>query len=155
MSIWYGSDLACCAAVTNAGQWWLTRVRYVAGVGLRSPSWWLQFLSVAHVGVGAIRYRVALGDIARRRLLNSVSASADNAAAFWFMAVAPALWVSGRLLRSAEASGDLDAQRAAGAVLTAVGVVGSSAIGRRPSGFWGVTAVGIALLRRSTGSALP
>ncbi|PZS36482.1 MAG: hypothetical protein DLM59_01190 [Pseudonocardiales bacterium] len=112
----------------------------------RSPGWWLEFLGVAHAGVGIVRYRDALGDIARHKLLDSVPGSGDKATAFWFMAAAPTLWVGGRLLRSAESTGDVDAQRTAGVVLTAVGLMGSAAIGRRPSGFWGVAAVGIATL---------
>jgi hypothetical protein len=59
------------------------------------------------------------------------------------------LWLGGRLLRSAESTGDLDAQRAAGSVLTVVGLVGSAAIGRRPTEFWAVSTVGISALRRS------
>jgi hypothetical protein len=114
----------------------------------RSPGWWLQVLGVAHAGVGAGLYREALGDIARSTLVGSVPDRGDRATAFWFMAASPLLWLSGRLLRSAESAGDLGAQRAAGSVLTAAGVIGSAAMPR--SGFWGVTATGLLALRRSS-----
>lgn len=115
---------------------------------LRSPGWWLQFLGVAHAAVGAVVYRAALGDIARARVVSSVPDHGDRATAFWFVTAAPVLWLGGRLLRSAESTGDVAAQRAAGTVLTVTGAVGSVAM---PSvnGFWAVTAVGIAALRRS------
>ena len=48
----------------------------------------------------------------------------------------------------AESLGDLAAQRTAGGILTVTGVVGSAVM--PTSGFWGVAAVGIAYLRRST-----
>ncbi len=114
----------------------------------RSPGWWLQVLGVAHAGVGATLYREALVDIARSNLVSSVPDWGDKATAFWFMAASPMLWLSGRLLRSAESAGDLNAQRAAGSVLTAAGVIGSAAMPR--SGFWGVAAVGLFALRRSS-----
>ncbi len=114
----------------------------------RSPGWWLQWLGVAHAGIGATLYREALVDIARSKLISSVPDWGDKATAFWFMAASPTLWLSGRLLRSAESAGDLNAQRAAGSVLTAAGVIGSAAMPR--SGFWGVAAVGLFALRRSS-----
>ena len=99
-------------------------------------------------GVTNASIREALVDIARSTLVNSVPDRGDEATAFWFMAASPTLWLSGRLLRSAESAGDLDAQRAAGSVLTATGVIGSAAMPR--SGFWGVAAVGLSALRRSS-----
>lgn len=114
----------------------------------RSPGWWLQLLGVAHAGIGATLYREALVDIARSKLVSSVPDWGDKATAFWFMAASPTLWLSGRLLRSAESAGDFNAQRAAGSVLTAAGVIGSAAMPR--SGFWGVAAVGLFALRRSS-----
>lgn len=120
----------------------------VAGVLRRSPGWWLQFLGAAHAGVGAILYRDALGDIARDSVINSVPDRGDKATAFWFLAAAPTLWLGGRLLRSAESTGDLDAQRVAGSLLTATGLVGAAAM--PASGFWAVAVVGVAALRRST-----
>lgn len=112
-----------------------------------SPGWWLQFLGYAHAGVGAVLYRDPLADIARDKVFRSVPDHGDRATAFWFTVAAPALWLGGRLLRSAESAGDLDGQRAAGSVLTATGLVGAAAMPL--SGFWGVAAVGIAALRRS------
>lgn len=135
-------------ASADAAEPSICRSGYGAGVRSRSPGWWLQFLGVAHVGVGAVLYREALGRIAREKVINSVPDRGDKATAFWFMAVAPMMWLSGRLLRFAETTGDLDAQRAAGAVLTATGVAGSAAM--PVSAFWGVAAVGICALRRST-----
>ncbi len=117
------------------------------GVLGRSPGWWLQFVGAAHAAAGVILYRDALGDIARDKVVNSVPDRGDKATAFWFMATAPTLWLGGRLLRSAESTDDLAAQRAAGGVLTAAGVVGSAAM--PTSGFWAVAAVGISALRRT------
>ena len=105
-------------------------------------------LGVAHAGVGATLYREALVDIARSKLVSSVPDWGDKATAFWFVAASPMVWPRGRLLRSAESAGDLNAQRAAGSVLTAAGVIGSAAMPR--SGFWGVAAVGLFALRRSS-----
>ena len=113
----------------------------------RSPGWWLQFLGVAHGVVGVILYRQPLAQIARDDIVNSVPDLGDRATAFWFMAVAPNLWLGGRLLRSAVTLGDVAAQRTAGGVLTATGVLGSAVM--PISGFWALAAVGIASLRRS------
>ena len=114
----------------------------------RRSGWWLQLLGVAHAGIGATLYREALVDIARSKLVSSVPDWGDKATAFWFLAASPMLRLSGRLLRSAESAGDLNAQRAAGSVLTAAGVIGAAAMPR--SGFWGVAAVGLFALRRSS-----
>ena len=114
----------------------------------RSPGWWLQGLGVAHGVVGAVLYRQPLTEIARDRIVGSVPDLGDRATAFWFMAVAPTLWLGGRLLRSAESVGDFAAQRTAGGVLAVTGVVGSAVM--PISGFWAVAAVGISSLRRST-----
>lgn len=116
------------------------------GVLRRSPGWWLQLLGAAHVGVGIAVYRTSIAEIAGDKLVASVPVRGDRATAFWFMSVAPALWLGGRLLRSAESAGDLDAQRTAGRVLTATGLVGGAAI--PVSGFWVVAAVGVGALRR-------
>lgn len=115
----------------------------------RSPGWWLQFLGAAHVAVGVVLYRRPLAEIARKGVVASVPDLGDRATAFWFMAAAPTLWLGGRLLRSAEAHGDVAAQRAAGRLLAVTGAVGSAAM--PASGFWGVVAVGVAALRRSAG----
>lgn len=113
-----------------------------------SPGRWLQFLGMAHGVVGLIGYRRPLAQIARDRVVGSVPDLGDRATAFWFMVVAPTLWLGGRLLRSAESLGDPAAQRAAGTVLTGTGLLGAAAM--PVSGFWGVAAVGIASLRRSS-----
>ncbi len=114
----------------------------------RSPGWWLQGLGAAHAVVGVVLYRQPLAQIARDGFVNSVPDLGDRATAFWFMTAAPTLWLGGRLLRSAESLGDLAAQRSVGGVLTVTGVVGSAVM--PTSGFWGVAAVGISSLRRST-----
>ncbi len=101
-----------------------------------------------HAVVGLVLYRQPLAQMARDGFVHSVPDLCDRATAFWFMAAAPTLWLSGRLLRSAESLGDLAARRAAGGVLTVTGVVGSAVM--PTSGFWGVVAVGISSLRRGT-----
>ncbi len=95
-----------------------------------------------------VLYRRPLAEIARDGLVTSVPDVGDRATAFWFMGVAPTLWLGGRLLRSAESHGDAAAQRTVGGVLAVTGVVGAAAMPL--SGFWGVLAVGISSLRRST-----
>lgn len=107
----------------------------------------LQVLSATHALVGSAVYARALADIADNAVVNPIPVRGDRATAFWYMSLSPALWLSGRLLRSAEASGDLRAQRAAGAVLTATGLVGASAM--PASGFWAVLAVGARVSWRS------
>lgn len=113
----------------------------------RSPGSWLQVLGVAHAAVGVVLYHDALLEIARAKVVNAVPDRGDKATAFWFMAVAPTLWLGGRLLRSAESAGDLAGQRAAGGVLTATGLVGMGAM--PASGFSAVVAIGLAALRQS------
>lgn len=113
----------------------------------RSAGHWLQVVSIGHGAIGAVIYRDVLADLAREKLLNSVPERGDRAAAFWFMAAAPALWMGGRLLRSAEEHKDVPAQRAAGTVLTAVGVTGTAAMPK--SGFPALVGLGGFLLRRS------
>ncbi len=97
--------------------------------------------------MGAVIYRDVLADIARGNPLGSVPDRGDRAAAFWFLAAAPALWMGGRLLRSAEEHQDVPAQRAAGAVLTAVGVAGTALMPK--GGFPALAALGGLVLRRT------
>ena len=125
-----------------------TSATYRPHVLPRSPGWWLQCLGLVHAVVGVVLYRQPLAQIVRDRFVSSVPDLGDRATAFWFMVAAPTLWLGGRLLRSAESLGDLAAQRTAGGILTVTGVVGSAVM--PTSGFWGVAAVGIASLRRST-----
>ncbi|WP_432004263.1 DUF6463 family protein [Streptomyces sioyaensis] len=114
----------------------------------RSAGFWLQVVGIGHGAIGAVVYRDVFADMAANRsLVNSVPGRGDRAAAFWFMAAAPALWMGGRLLRSAEEHKDIPAQRAAGAVLTAVGVTGTAAMPK--SGFPTLVGIGGLLLRRS------
>ncbi|MGW8378237.1 DUF6463 family protein [Streptomyces sp. ODS28] len=108
---------------------------------------WLQVVGLAHGALGAVVYRDVFADMARGGLVDSVPERGDRAAAFWFVAAAPALWLGGRLLRSAERHGDLAAQRSAGAVLTAIGTAGTAAMPK--SGFPSLVAIGGVLLYRS------
>lgn len=113
----------------------------------RSPSSWLQLIGVAHGCIGAVQYRGALTEIAEDNVVDTVPDHGERATAFWFVAAAPMLWLTGRLLRSVEESDDRAAQRAAGGILAAVGAVGVAAM--PASGFWAVGVVGVSTLRRS------
>lgn len=138
--VYFGFLGLLCQAPDNAGK--------LRPVFPRSPGGWMQLIGVAHAGTGLYLYRNALGEIARRRVVNSVPDFGDNATAFWFMVNGASFWLGGRLLRSAEMSDDLDAQRTAGSVLVAVGIVGSAAM-PGVSGFWSLPVVGGAAVRRS------
>lgn len=113
----------------------------------RSAGRWLQVVGIGHGVVGAVIHRDVLADMARGNFFNAVPDRDDRSAAFWFMVAAPALWMGGRLLRSAEEHKDVPAQRAAGAVLTAVGVTGTAAMPK--SGFLTLVGIGGLLLCRS------
>jgi hypothetical protein len=113
----------------------------------RSTGRRLQAVAAGHGLIGAVLYRDVLADIARSRLVDSVPERGDRATAFWFLAAAPALWMGGRLLRSAEEHDDVRAQRATGAVLTAAGLTGTAAVPK--SGFPALVCIGGLLLRRS------
>lgn len=113
----------------------------------RSAGRWLQAVGLAHGAIGAVVYRDVLAGMARGNPFGSVPERGDRATAFWFVAAAPALWMGGRLLRSAEEHQDLPAQRAAGAVLTAVGLAGTAAMPK--GGFPALAGIGGLLLRRS------
>ncbi|MEV7910854.1 DUF6463 family protein [Streptomyces griseus] len=110
----------------------------------------LQVVGIAHGAIGAVIYRDVFADIGRGPVVGSVPDRGDRAAAFWFMAAAPTLWLGGRLLRSAEEHDDIPAQRVAGAALAAVGVVGTVAMPK--SGFPSLVGIGGVLLRRSSRS---
>lgn len=111
-----------------------------------TPGRWLQIIGVAHGAIGAVLYRDALGAIGRDKVVATVPDHGDRATAFWFMMAAPAMWVGGRLLCSAEESGDLPAQRTAGTVLALTGLTGTAAMPK--SGFPALAAAGAAALRR-------
>ncbi|MBB6173939.1 hypothetical protein HNR23_003999 [Nocardiopsis mwathae] len=108
--------------------------------GLRSPGRWVQALAGLHLATGVILYRRQVTDIAADGVVATVPDWGDRATAFWFLAGAPLLWTSGRLLRSAEANGDARAQCVGGAALAATGAVGAAAM--PVSGFWAVAALG-------------
>ncbi|MGC9439408.1 DUF6463 family protein [Streptomyces sp. WG5] len=113
----------------------------------RSAGRWLQVVGTGHGVLGAVIYRDVLVDMARDGLIDSVPDRGDRAAAFWFMAAAPALWLGGRLLQAAEEHEDIPAQRAAGVVLTVVGATGTVMMPK--SGFPALAGIGGLLLRRS------
>ncbi|MET9776677.1 DUF6463 family protein [Streptomyces sp. NPDC006367] len=113
----------------------------------RSVGHWLQLVGIGHGIIGAVTYRDVFTGMAREGLVGSVPDRGDRAAAFWFTVASPALWMGGRLLRSAEERQDLPAQRVAGVVLTVVGVTGAVAMPK--SGFPVLAGIGGVLLRRS------
>ena len=114
---------------------------------VRSPGWWLQLIACGHAAVGTVVYRDALAGIVRDKVFRAVPDRGDRATAFWFMAAAPSLWITGRLLRSAEAMGDVRGQRIAGGVVAGLGLTGATAM--PISGFWALAAVGFAAARNS------
>jgi hypothetical protein len=118
-----------------------------------SPAAWLQRLAIAHATVGVALYSAPLTEILRAGGLAAVPDHGDLATAFWFVIAAPLLWTSGRLLRSAETTHDVDALRHSGRVLVAVGAVGS--IAAPVSGFWAVIGIGVAVIRDAQGSTRP
>ncbi|GHJ19745.1 DUF6463 family protein [Streptomyces albus] len=107
----------------------------------------LQVVAIGHGVIGAVQYRDTLAGMVRGGLVATVPERGDRAAAFWFMTAAPALWMGGRLLRSAEEHGDLAAQRATGATLLAVGALGAAAMPK--GGFPALAGLGGVLLRRA------
>lgn len=111
-----------------------------------TPGKWLQIIGVTHGAIGAVLYRDALGDIGRAKVVGTVPDHGERATAFWFMMASPAMWVGGLLLRSAEDSGDLPAQRVAGTVLALTGLAGTAAMPK--SGFPALAAVGLTAVRR-------
>jgi hypothetical protein len=113
----------------------------------RSAGRWLQVVGIGHGVIGAVAYRDVFTGMAREGLVGSVPDRGDRAAAFWFMVASPALWMGGRLLRSAEERRDVPAQRAAGVVLAVVGVAGTVAMPK--SGFPALVGIGGVLLHRS------
>jgi hypothetical protein len=114
----------------------------------RSPGWWVELTGIAHLGFSAVKFRRELTEIGRAGVVDAVPLKGPRATAFWFTIAAPAMWTSGAMLRSAEDSGDLRAQRVGGAALAATGLVGVAAI--PSSGFWALIATGIAAARRGS-----
>ena len=116
------------------------------------PSAWLKLTGVAHALIGLVSFRGTLSGIVRDRLLRGTGPEhGESATAFWFLVLAPTAWTAGRLLRSAEEAGDLDAQRVTGRVLAATGLAGGVALPR--SGFWALLGIGLATLRRGRAAA--
>ncbi|MDJ1135293.1 DUF6463 family protein [Streptomyces iconiensis] len=121
-------------------------MKQISAGSMRSAGRWVQITALAHGTIGAVLYRDVLAETVRAGV-GSVPERGDRAAAFWFMAATPALWLGGRLLRSAEENGDVPAQRAAGTVLTGIGAVGAAAM--PTSGFWALAGIGGVVLRRT------
>ncbi|MDF2976487.1 MAG: hypothetical protein K0S40_1215 [Actinomycetospora sp.] len=99
----------------------------------------LQVVAVGHAAVGVQQYRDVLADAARDvrergpgAVVGAVGDRGDRATAFWFLLAAPALWTVGRTVTPGD--------RAAGGVLTALGVTGSVLV--PTSGFPVVAALG-------------
>jgi hypothetical protein len=99
----------------------------------------LQVVAVGHAAVGVQQYRDVLADAARDvrqrgpgAVVGAVGDRGDRATAFWFLLAAPALWTVGRTVTPGD--------RAAGGVLTALGVAGSVLL--PTSGFPVVAALG-------------
>jgi hypothetical protein len=84
----------------------------------------LQVVAVGHAVIGVQQYRDVLADAARDvrergpgAVVGAVPDRGDRATVFWFLLAAPALWTVGRSVTPGD--------RAAGGVLTALGVAGS------------------------------
>lgn len=99
----------------------------------------LQVVAVGHAAVGVQQYRDVLADVARDvrergpgAVVGAVGDRGDRATAFWFLLAAPALWTVGRTVTPGD--------RAAGGVLTALGVAGSVLV--PTSGFPVIAALG-------------
>lgn len=108
----------------------------------------LQLLGVAHAAVGVIKYRSELAAIASDGIFNAVNGHPERLIAFWFLVVAPALWMCGRLLAVAESTGHLKVQVAAGRLLIGLGLVGILAMPTSP--FWALGAVGVIALHNGS-----
>lgn len=98
----------------------------------RSPANAVKVLGIAHVIVGVTKYRRQLRGMLSDGLFNSVREDSQRATALWFLMVAPPLWLSGHLLRRAEADADLQAQRVAGSILIATGLLGCAVLPKSP-----------------------
>lgn len=114
------------------------------------PARTLELLALAHAGIGVVLHRRALVSMARAGLVSSVDDHGPRATAWWFLAAAPLLWTTGRLLRSAPGSRDVTARRDVGLAITATGAAGVVVMPRSP--FWILTATGLRIVaeHRST-----
>src|SRR4051794_5743620 len=95
----------------------------------------LEAIGLVHAAVGAAYYRDDLRAIGRDGVLAAVPYRGAKATAFWFLVPSPLVWISGRLLTSAERAGDLEAQRTAHRVGAASAL--AAVILMPVSGFWG------------------
>ncbi len=94
----------------------------------------LQLLAVAHTAVGAVFYRKEIRAIARDGVIAAVPNRGAKATAFWFLVPSPLVWIAGRLVRSAEGTGDVRALRTAHRVGAASAL--AAIICMPVSGFW-------------------
>ncbi|MBW1597059.1 DUF6463 family protein [Streptomyces sp. JJ38] len=113
----------------------------------QSPGRWLQIIGVAHTAIGIPLYGAELRGIVRDGIVDTVPDHGERAAAFWYLTAGPGMWLAGRLLRSAERSDDVAAQRVAGGFVAATGAAGALLMPR--SGFWALAAVGATAFRRA------
>jgi hypothetical protein len=109
-------------------------------------------LAAGHTAWGLLAYREPLREIVRARIVDSVgdgllqkAHSRDaRAAAFWFMAAAPAAWLAGYLSEAA---------LRAGRTTVSIGALGMAVIPR--SGFAALTSIGFWLMARARRMAQP
>jgi hypothetical protein len=118
------------------------------------PSRALQALAVAHAGVGVGKYHRQLRGVVDDGVVGALGGDPERRTAFWFLSLSPLLWLTGRLLRDAEATGDHRAQRITGAVLVGTGAVGVGVLPKSP--FWALLATGaVSALRPRDGRPVP
>ena len=103
-------------------------------------------LSLGHLGVGAILYASALGEIGRNGIIAAVPDFGDATTAFWFMAFGIMLAWIGQLARNhQQETGKLPNQF--GWQLIAIGLIGGLMM--PISGFWWAIGLGYLALRFS------
>jgi hypothetical protein len=107
----------------------------------------LQLLAFLHAAVGIAFYNHELRSIGRDGIVAGIPNRGPKSTAFWFLVPSPPLWIAGRLLSTAEETGDADALRTA----SGVGLVSSLvAIVCMPvSGFWGWLLISLRGLRQA------
>ena len=99
----------------------------------------LRLLAVGHALVGTVLYRRELRSIGRDGIVAAVPFRGPKSTAFWFLVPSPLVWVVGRLVGDAEATGDWAAVRRAHrlSLLSAAAAILCMPI----SGFWGWLAI--------------
>jgi len=120
-----------------------------------SPGYMTMTVGVGHAVWGLLAYRAGLRKIARAGYVDSVGdglfrtdhSQGERAAAFWFMAVAPIIVLTGYLGEAAIRSQDRRAVTTAGVAITLMSAAGAAAIPR--SGFPGALLLGPWFIRRA------